>query len=69
MIKPLELSLSEMEIKILLLLLQTASDCVWSDPETKYEMRQFARRVQFAVKLQVPHLLTFIQDKGGIGDF
>jgi hypothetical protein len=65
----LSLNFNETEVKVLLLMSKIASDTTWTEPSTKQAMKEMAVRLQKVVESRMPFLKTFVEDKGGLGDF
>ena len=66
----LYIQLNEKEVQVMLLWLHAVSEITWTDPEAAQHMQLLSDRFQHAVRMQMPHLSTFNQDKGApISDF
>ena len=63
------IGLNETELKTLLLMSKVASDMTWTEPTTKQAMKDVAARLQRTAEINMPFLKSFVEDKGGLGDF
>jgi len=66
----LRMTLDENGVKALLLCVQTASETTWTNEDVRSLLVAFKDRVETAVKMQMPSLVSFLDEVGApMGDF